>query len=148
RRFAIALALLGAASVPLAHLAADGESRAGIDWPSFRGLNARGIGDGFAAPVKWSVPSSENVRWKAAVPGLGHSSPIVWGDMVCTATAIGGQERLKVGLYGDITPVADDTVHTWKVLCFDMRSCRLLLERTAHAGVPKIARHPKSTHAS
>src|SRR5438034_5592797 len=116
---AVAAAMAAQALTP--HLAADTAPRPGVDWPSFRGTNARGIGDGFQAPVKWSVPASENVTWKTAVPGLGHSSPIVWGDMICIASAIGGQENLKVGLYGDIAPVMDDTVHTWKVLCLDKR---------------------------
>src|SRR5690606_30380371 len=55
---------------------------------------------------------------------------------------------LRVGLYGDITPVDDDSAHTWKVYCLDRRSGKLRWERTAASGAPKVKRHPKSTHAN
>src|SRR5262249_32755436 len=88
--------------------------------------------------------------WKTPVPGLGHSSPIVWGDRVWVTSAISGKENpdLKVGLYGDITPVDDSTEHKWNVYCLDRKTGKVLWERTAHTGVPKIQRHPKSTHAN
>ncbi|MEM9597814.1 MAG: hypothetical protein AAGD06_26340, partial [Acidobacteriota bacterium] len=49
-------------------------------WPSFRGPSASGISEGAAMPETWDVDSGENVVWKTAIPGLGVSSPIVWGD--------------------------------------------------------------------
>ncbi|HIM56469.1 MAG TPA: hypothetical protein EYM39_07165 [Candidatus Latescibacteria bacterium] len=47
---------------------------------------------------------TQTVLWRAAVPGLGHSSPIIWGDRVFVATAAGNPEEasLKPGLYGDV----------------------------------------------
>jgi len=123
--------------------------RAGVDWPSFRGVAARGIGEGSVA-TRWSVEAGENVRWKAAVPGLGHSSPVVWGDLVCVTTAVGARAagELRVGLYGDIAPVDEAAVHAWKVYCLDKRTGALRWERTARSAVPAIKRHPKSTHAN
>lgn len=124
--------------------------RAGVDWPSFRGARASGIGDGFKAPTRWNVAAGENVRWKTPVAGLGHSSPAIWGDLLCVTTAISGKPdpELKVGLYGDIKPVDDDSVHTWKVICLNKKTGRVRWERDAHSGVPKIKRHTKSTHAN
>ena len=122
---------------------------AGRDWPQFRGIHARGIVDA-PAPTSWNVPEGRGVRWKTPVPGLGHSSPIVWNDLVCLTTAISGKPdpELKVGLYGDITPVEDDTVHEWKVLCLDKATGRIRWEQTAASGVPKVKRHTKATHAN
>ena len=59
--------------------------------------------------MQWSVPDKKLVKWRVPVNGLGHSSPIVWGDHVCTASAISGtpDPQLKVGLYGDIGSVLD-----------------------------------------
>jgi outer membrane protein assembly factor BamB len=124
--------------------------RAGVDWPGFRGIAAAGTDEGASLPVSWSVPDSKLVKWKVPVAGLGHSSPVVWGDMVCTATAISGtpDPQLKVGLYGDIGSVLDTTTHKFMVMCFDKRSGKLRWEQTAKSGVPVIKRHPKSTHAS
>lgn len=84
------------------------------------------------------------------MPGLGHSSPIVWDDLTCVTTAVSEERdpQLKVGLYGAIESVPHDTVNEWKVLCFDKRTGREHWQRTAHRGVPRIRRHPKSTHAN
>jgi outer membrane protein assembly factor BamB len=74
----------------------------------------------------------------------------VWGDQVFVTTAVSGQgdSRLRVGLYGDIEPVADEGAQSFRVLSFDKRTGKLLWERTAYEGVPRIKRHPKSTHAN
>lgn len=49
-------------------------------WPQFRGPRGDGTSLDTRAPVRWSP--TENVRWKSAIPGEGHSSPIVWGHAV------------------------------------------------------------------
>src|SRR5688572_19216571 len=107
-----------------ARLIAVAESpRPGIDWPQFRGIASAGIAEGFPLPVRWNMDPGENVRWKASIPGLSHSSPVVWRDLVCVTTAVtsaaGKSEDLKVGLYGDIEPVNDQTPLSWEVHCFD-----------------------------
>src|SRR5262245_5040250 len=124
--------------------------RAGVDWPGFRGISAGGVDDAKPLPLQWSVPDSKLVKWRVPVSGLGHSSPIVWGDQVCTASAISGtpDPQLKVGLYGDIGSVLDQTEHKWIVACFDKRTGKPRWEKIATTGVPIIKRHPKSTHAS
>lgn len=133
-----------------APLAAQEKDSQGIDWPQFRGPQARGIAEGYKTPTDWNVPAGENVLWKTAIPGLAHSSPVIWGDRIYLTTVISGVEdpELKVGLYGAIAPVEDETEHTWKVLCLDKKSGKILWERTAHKGVPQIKRHPKSSHAN
>jgi len=124
--------------------------RAGRDWPGFRGIAARGVDESATVPLRWNVPESQGLRWRARVAGLGHSSPVVWSDQVCTASAVSGtpDPQLKVGLYGDIGSVLDTTSHRWLVMCFDKTSGALRWERTAKDGVPVVKRHPKSTHAS
>jgi outer membrane protein assembly factor BamB len=84
------------------------------------------------------------------IPGLSHSSPVVWRDTVCVTTAVAQnkEEQLKVGLYGDITPVDDATPLSWEVHCFDKTSGAKRWSAVAHNGVPRIKRHPKNTHAS
>jgi len=121
--------------------------RQGIDWPSFRGIDAKGISDGPETPATFAPASA---LWKTQIPGLGNSSPVIWGDLLCVTTAIGGRSDtgLKIGLYGDIDSINDDTSHEWKVICLDKRSGRTRWERSVHTGVPKIKRHTKSTHAS
>ncbi|MFQ5790905.1 MAG: PQQ-binding-like beta-propeller repeat protein, partial [Acidobacteriota bacterium] len=120
------------------------------NWPSFRGEQARGVAEGYSLPVRWDVETSKNVLWKTPVPGLGHSSPVVWGDRLFVTTAVSrdAAPTLRVGLYGDIRPVPEKVVHSWRVYCLDKTTGAVLWVRTAHEGVPKIPRHPKSTHAN
>jgi outer membrane protein assembly factor BamB len=56
------------------------------NWPSWRGPRGDGTSREASAPVRWS--SQDNVAWKTAVPGKGHSSPIVWGDRVFVTTCV------------------------------------------------------------
>ena len=125
------------------------EPRPGVDWPQFRGVRASGVADGFGAPVRWNGETGENVLWKTPIPGLGHSSPILWGDLVCVTTADSGQAaELKVGLYGDIEPVANEVAHRWEVRCLEKATGAERWTAMAHRGVPGIPRHPKATHAN
>lgn len=120
------------------------------NWPRFRGPQASGIVEAGAMPVSWDLASKKGLAWRTPVPGLAHSSPIVWGDSVFLTTAVsaGGPAPLKVGLYGDIEPVPAEPVHRYVVFRVDRRSGKVVWERTAHEGVPRRARHPKSTHAN
>jgi outer membrane protein assembly factor BamB len=132
-------------------LAAQGNApRPGVDWPQFRGIAAAGVAEGFPLPARWDVPRGDGVRWTAPVPGLSHSSPIVWGDIVCVTSAVaaGGEEPLKVGLYGDIESVQDERAVSWEIHCYDTRSGTKRWDAVAHKGVPKVKRHPKATHAN
>jgi outer membrane protein assembly factor BamB len=144
-----ALLLTAAAIHPLPPAAA-GAPRPGIDWPQFRGIAATGIADDRPLPTTWSVAEGRNVAWKTPLPGLGLSSPVVWGDLVCLTTAISAQKdaAIKPGLYGDIQAVDDASDHEWRVLCLDKKTGKTAWERTANRGVPRIKRHPKSTHAN
>jgi outer membrane protein assembly factor BamB len=131
-------------------LAAAESARPGVDWPSFRGPTASGVADGFAAPEKWDATKGEGVLWKTPIPGLSVSSPIVWGDRLFVVTAVSSDPNavFRHGLFGDVEPSKDVTPHSWRVLCLDKRTGRVLWERVAHEGVPKTKRHPKSSQAS
>lgn len=120
------------------------------DWPQFRGPSASGIGEGATPPVRWDATTNSNVLWKAPIPGLAVSSPVVWGDQIFVTTAVSSDTKqgLRVGLYGDTDPVTDNSVHEWKVLALDKKTGKVLWEQTAHKGVPKTKRHPKSSQAS
>ncbi len=147
------LITLVVAAVPTGALevnSASAEDKGGANWPSFRGPNASGVADGYPTPTQWNVEKSENVAWKSPIPGLGHSSPIVWGDRIFVSSAVGDDKstNLRVGLYGDIAPVPDEAEHRWMVYCLNKRSGKLLWEREAHRGVPKVKRHTKATHAN
>lgn len=119
-------------------------------WPSFRGPAAAGIAEDQDLPDTWSAETGDNIRWHVPIPGLGHSSPVVWGDRVYVTTAISSDPdaTFRPGLYGDGDASADRTVQRFVVYAFDKHSGEQLWERVAYAGVPADKRHVKSTYAS
>ncbi len=50
------------------------------DWSAFRGAGQMGVSPSNELPLRWSA--TENLAWKAPLPGAGASSPIVFGDRV------------------------------------------------------------------
>src|SRR5215217_2154035 len=115
------------------------EPAAGQNWPSFRGAAASGVAEDAATATTWDVAANKNVKWKTQIPGLGFSSPVVWADRIYLTTAAKeGEQKLKVGLYGNIQSVEDNDPVNWRVLCFDRATGKLLWDRTANQGVPKI----------
>ncbi|MBI4875315.1 MAG: PQQ-like beta-propeller repeat protein [Acidobacteria bacterium] len=119
------------------------------NWPQFRGAMAAGLGDG-TPPAGWDGESGKNVLWKTAIPGLGHSSPVIWEERIFVTSAVpaSGGAALKVGLYGDVKPVEGEGEQSFVVYCLNRKTGKVLWKQTAAGGVPKIKRHPKSTHAN
>jgi len=120
------------------------------NWPSFRGAQGQGVMEGFATPVKWNLERSENILWKTPIPGLAHASPIVWGDRVFVVSVLysKGEQSLKVGLYGSGNAAKEDGAFSWHVMCLDKKTGKLLWDKKACTGIPKIKRHTKNSHAS
>jgi outer membrane protein assembly factor BamB len=119
-------------------------------WPSFRGRNASGIATGQNLPEKWNAKTGENILWKTAIPGLAHSSPVVWGNQVFATTAISGRGNatFKPGLYGDGDASDDRSPHKFVLYAIDKRTGKIAWERTAIERAPRNKRHIKSTYAS
>lgn len=63
------------------------------NWPGWRGPARNGVTDDSGVPVTWS--STENVRWKAVLPGAGISNPVVWQDRVIV-TASEGKDQSEL----------------------------------------------------
>lgn len=114
----------------LARSASGQESKpaASGDWPWWRGPSRNGIAAADEmVPRIWS--RDENVVWRAAVPGRGHGSPIIVGDLICLASA-------------------NDAEETQSAVAFDRRTGELLWEKEINrGGFPKPI-HSKNTHAS
>ena len=59
-----------------------------------------------------------------------------------------GEPRLRTGLYGDIASADERVSHQWRVLCLDAKNGTILWQHTSTEGIPRIKRHPKSSHAN
>ncbi len=131
--------------------AAAPQDAAATSWPSYHGPFGRGYADGFATATEWDVKSGKNIAWQTTIPGLSHSSVAVWGERVFVNTAIkegAGEAELRVGLYGDIGSVEDDSKHEFRLLCLNKADGLVLWSKIVFDGVPAIKRHPKGSHAA
>src|SRR5262249_34435396 len=57
-------------------------------WPSFRGTQASGVAEKQNLPDRWDGKTGENILWRTPIPGLAHSSPVVWGRRIFVTSAI------------------------------------------------------------
>ena len=121
-----------------------------FQWPSFRGPGASGIADGQNPPIRWNPATGHNLLWKTPIPGLGHSSPIVWGDRIFLTTAISDSPDsvFRPGMDGRIDRRTDRSRHVWRVYGLDRRSGEVAWMREPTSGRPSVQRHPKNSYAS
>ncbi len=98
----------------------------GENWPMWRGPRGDGTSLERSVPTQWSA--TNNVIWKSAVPGEGHSSPIVWGERLFLTTALQQtQERC--------------------LLCFERKTGQLLWQKTV-LRCPLEAKNDQNSYAS
>lgn len=119
------------------------------DWPSFRGSNASGVSDSNPLPVQWNAETSQNIKWKTAIEGLGHSSPVVWNNKIFLTAAISSDPRSEFNptMNGGVMS-KDLAKHSWLIYCLDKQTGELLWKRTAYEGIPRIDRHARATQAN
>jgi outer membrane protein assembly factor BamB len=56
------------------------------NWPDFRGPNHNGITNNTTVPLSWD--ETKNIKWKTAIDGRGHSSPVIWENQIWFTTAL------------------------------------------------------------
>ncbi|QDV11553.1 Polyvinylalcohol dehydrogenase precursor [Rosistilla oblonga] len=82
----ISLSLISQPAAALEPAGLSGLQFPASDWPFWRGPDQNGVASAKQTPpTSWS--ETENVLWRAEVPGRGHSSPVVIGDRVFITSA-------------------------------------------------------------
>jgi outer membrane protein assembly factor BamB len=54
------------------------------EWTRFRGANGSGVSTATTVPVRWT---ERDYNWKVELPGVGHSSPVLWGERIFVTSA-------------------------------------------------------------
>lgn len=130
-------------------------SSATPNWPQWRGPGGLGISTEKNLPAEWSA--TKNIKWKTSIAGLGHSSPVVWGNRVFLTTAIEGSvvpgAKAVKHMDGDKEFLHPDSIgadhkQSFKVICLNAATGKILWEQTAFEGAPYDNRHRKSSFAS
>jgi outer membrane protein assembly factor BamB len=149
---AILILILGAALY-----APHAEGRPGpTNWSGWRGPEGTGISAETNLPEEWS--STKNIKWKTAIPGRGHSSPIVWDKKIFLTTDIEGEvvpgaHAVKHNYGGEEDfrhpdAVGADRHHHMKVLCVNRDTGKVLWEVSAYQGTVYDDHHRKGGYAS
>ncbi len=118
-------------------------------WPAWRGPLGTGVAPEGDPPLEWS--EEKNIRWKTELPGLGHSSPIVWGDRVFLTSAVPFGEALEP--IESKAPGAHDNepvTHRQKfvVLAIDRGEGKIVWQRVLHEALPLEGGHRTASLAS
>jgi outer membrane protein assembly factor BamB len=127
------------------------------NWPQWRGPDGQGVSAETGLPSEWS--GTKNIKWKTPIAGRGHSSPIVWGTRIFLTTALDGDaipgrtpgvtHKLLDGTdFVHPDAVGADFKHTFKVICLDRDTGKVLWERVAYEGPVHDSRHKKASFAS
>jgi outer membrane protein assembly factor BamB len=76
-------------------VAACGLAARADDWPNWRGPGLDGVAAGEGYVFGWQAGEpGENVLWRVPLPGLGASTPAVWGEAVVVTCGIDGQDAV------------------------------------------------------
>ncbi len=153
-RILIAIALF-ASTLPL--LTSSTNAAGGSNWPQWRGPDGQGVSNEKNLPASWTPTT--NIKWKTAIEGRGHSSPIVWGKKIFLTTSLDGEkiEGRKPGVTHKMSDGSDfvhpdawgaDLRHTFKVICIDGTTGKMVWERVAYEGPVQDSAHKKASFAS
>jgi len=131
-------------------------AKSSSNWPQWRGPESQGVSDEKNLPTEWS--DTKNVLWKTELPGKGFSQPIIWGDKVfLTADIEGGPapatHKAPKHMLGDKEfqhPDWDsvDKLHTFKTLCLNRDTGKILWEQTSYSGTVFDYRHRRGNYAA
>lgn len=118
-------------------------------WLEWRGPLRTGVAPDADPPIQWD--DETNIRWKAELPGLGHSAPVVTNDFVFVTTAEAYGPKLPP--VPVIAPGAHDNVDVtqkfrFKLICFDRSTGKVRWEKTVNDLLPHEGGHDTGSLAS
>ncbi len=143
----VALMAALALAAGVAGAAPPGSSDVEGGWPAWRGPSRTGSAPAGNPPIEWS--ETKNVRWKKAVPGLGLSSPIVWGDRLFLTTAVPTGEKVgNAPPAGRRDGVPPDRVLSYEVLALDRADGSTAWKRSVRTEAPHEGTHPDGAWAA
>lgn len=118
-------------------------------WQQWRGPLATGEAPNADPPIEWS--ETRNVRWKTALPGKGHSTPIVTGDRIFVTAAFPTGEPLEPRhdtAHGTHHDVAVTHRHEFAVIAIDRADGVIVWQQTVHSELPHEGGHITGSYAS
>ncbi len=134
---------------PLSGLAGEKKLDPLYQWAQWRGPLSTGVAPHGDPPIEWA--EGKNVRWKVAIPGRGHSTPVVWGDRIFLTTAIPFGDVLEprhMHAHGAHDNVPARRRQKFVVLAVDRRNGSILWQTTVRTARPHAGTHETGSWAS
>lgn len=127
------------------------------NWPSWRGTNHIGSVESGNPPIEFS--ETLNLKWKIAIPGKGHATPIVWGEQIIILTSVATEEKgVKEESEGSggggrmgrraMSPNQSEFIHQYKVVSVDKSTGEINWETTVKEEMPLERTHKLGSWAS
>ncbi len=119
------------------------------NWHHWRGPYATGVAPDANPPITWS--ETENVRWKVAIPGIGHATPIIWGDKIFIQTAIEGKKAESEednNPFGGFFGGNDGPMYKFDLIALNRSDGSILWQKTLRELAPHEGTHRDATYAS
>lgn len=144
RILTVAVFLIGCVSPPVFSQATQDQH-----WSQWRGPLGTGESPSAKPPIQWS--ETKNVRWKTALPGLGHASPVVWGQTVVVTTAIPFGKKFPP--IADNAPGSHDNLKVsqkfkFVAIALDRATGKIKWQKTLHEAIPHEGAHVSASLAS
>ncbi len=138
-----------AATLSLTVLPAFAQTPADHDWGQWRGPLGTGVAPDADPPIHWS--ETENIRFKTELPGVGHGSPVVWGDRIYLTAAVPVGPLLDP--VPDDSPGAHDNAlvtqrHEFIAFAVDRKSGEIVWRVKLHEQLPHEGYHKSGTLAA
>jgi outer membrane protein assembly factor BamB len=123
------------------------------NWAQWRGPYDTGVAPSGDPPVQWSETS--HIKWKSEIPGIGHATPIIWGDQIILLSAVRTDKKAQPSQPGEQEEGQDwmngrstDYIHRFEVISVDRNSGKILWETTVREEVPYSQTHEFGSWAS
>jgi outer membrane protein assembly factor BamB len=119
------------------------------NWPQWRGSLGNGAAMKGNPPTQFS--EIKNLKWKTAIPGTGHATPVVWEKNIIIQTAVATDEKGDTSMIAKASRMPgsiSDVIHDFKVILVNRETGKIIWEKTVTREMPQEGTHKLGSWAS
>lgn len=123
------------------------------NWHQWRGPSALGVAPAGDPPTEWN--EDLNIKWKAEIPGIGHVTPIIWGNRIILLSAVQTDQEIKPDepekegeQHSWMSPVKTNFIHEFVAISLDRRDGNIQWQTTLREELPHHQTHQFGSWAS
>jgi len=119
------------------------------NWPTWRGPLSTGAATTGNPPTEWS--ETKNVKWKVDLPGKGHSTPLVWGDVIYVTAAVETDRKPAQTVKSDgsmMAPASARNIYEFVIIAYNKNNGTQLWRKVLAEEQPADNTHVDGSWAS